>query len=67
VVYVIVSQCFDLSKLLHHLVLRQQDDLPLLTLARGDEKSAPYAAVNKKAQVRQVAANDVFSKGRNFK
>lgn len=67
VVHVIVSRCYDLSKLLHGLVNDKHDDLPLLTLSKADEKSAPYPAVNKRAQVRENGANEVFPKGRNFK
>lgn len=52
VVHVIVRRCFDLTRLLGDLVQRKQEDLPILTLSRSDEKSAP---------------NDIFYKGRNFK
>lgn len=53
VVHVIVSKCFDFTKMLGKLVQREMDDLPVLTLARGDEKSAPYPSQNKRAQVRE--------------
>ncbi|WP_419699073.1 error-prone DNA polymerase [Mucilaginibacter sp. NFX135] len=66
VVHVIVTRCFDLSKLLHELVQHKQEDLPLLTLSRADEKSAPYPAVNKRAQVHEQTP-EIFYKGRNFK
>lgn len=54
VVHVIVSKCFDFTKMLGKLVQREAEDLPVLTLARGDEKSAPYLT-------------ETFHGGRNFK
>lgn len=67
VVHVIVSKCVDLTKLLGKLVQREQDDLPVLTLSRADEKTAPYPAQNKRTQVREQASKDAFHGGRNFK
>lgn len=67
VVHVIVTKCFDLTKLLGKLVQREDDDLPLLTLARTDEKSAPYSTQNKKTQTREDGSKEVFYGGRNFK
>ncbi|WP_426329041.1 error-prone DNA polymerase [Pedobacter sp. R-06] len=67
VVHVIVSRCFDFTKMLGKLVQREMDDLPVLTLARGDEKSAPYPARNKRAQVREEVSKNAFHGGRNFK
>jgi len=67
VVHVIVSKCFDFTKMLGKLVQREMDDLPVLTLARGDEISAPYPAQNKRAQVREDPAKEAFHGGRNFK
>ncbi|MNK04808.1 Error-prone DNA polymerase [compost metagenome] len=52
VVHVIVSKCVDLTKMLGKLVQREVDDLPVLTLSRADEKSAP---------------NEAFHGGRNFR
>jgi len=70
VVHVIVSKCFDFTKMLGKLVQREVDELPVLTLARGDEKTAPYPSQNKRTQVRENA-NDktktAFHGGRNFK
>ena len=56
VIHVIVQRCFDLTKLLRHLTEAADDELPVLTLARGDETSIPAHA--------QV---DIFHKGRNFR
>ncbi|MBB6240024.1 error-prone DNA polymerase [Pedobacter sp. AK013] len=70
VVHVIVSKCFDFTKMLGKLVQREVDDLPVLTLARGDEKTAPYSVQDKRAQVREdhtEAAKAAFHGGRNFK
>ena len=67
VVHVIVSKCFDFTKMLGKLVQREAEDLPVLTLARGDEKSAPYQSQDKRSQVREQAPKDAFHGGRNFK
>jgi len=70
VVHVIVSKCFDFTKMLGKLLQREADDLPVLTLSRSDEKTAPYPAQNKRTQVREEVnkeAKDAFHVGRNFK
>ncbi|MCX3267468.1 error-prone DNA polymerase [Pedobacter agri] len=67
VVHVIVSKCFDFTKMLGKLVQREVDELPVLTLARGDEKTAPYPSHNKPAQVREGVPKEAFHGGRNFK
>jgi len=70
VVHVIVSKCFDFTKMLGKLLQREADDLPVLTLSRGDEKSALDVAQNKRAQVREEVnkeTKDAFHVGRNFK
>ncbi|RYG18853.1 MAG: DNA polymerase III subunit alpha, partial [Chitinophagaceae bacterium] len=67
VVHVIVQKCFDFTKLLKGLTAKENDDLPILTLARADEKSAPYPSSNKRSQVREAAPKEIFSGGRNFK
>jgi len=56
VIHVIVQRCFDLTKLLRHLTDVVDDELPILTLARGDETSIPAHA-----------QEDIFHKGRNFR
>jgi error-prone DNA polymerase len=66
VVHVIVKRCFDLSKLLRGLTLTETENLPLLTLARADEKS-PFPVENKRSQVRETGKDGVFPKARNFK
>ncbi|TDO22364.1 OB-fold nucleic acid binding domain-containing protein [Pedobacter duraquae] len=67
VVHVIVKKCFDLTKMLGKLVQQPQEDLPVLTLSRADEKSAPYPTQNKRTQVREDVAKETFHNGRNFK
>jgi len=56
VIHVIVKRCFDMTKLLRHLTEIVDDELPILTLARGDETSIPAHA-----------QEDIFHKGRNFR
>jgi len=70
VVHVIVSKCFDFTKMLGKLLQREADDLPILTLSRGDEKSALGAAQDKRSQVRENVSKETkgaFHGGRNFK
>lgn len=67
VLHVIVSKCFDFTKMLGKLVQREADDLPVLTLERGDEKSAPYPSQNNKTAVREEVLKDTFHGGRNFR
>ncbi|RZK50969.1 MAG: error-prone DNA polymerase, partial [Pedobacter sp.] len=67
VVHIIVQKCFDYTKLLKNLTVKDDDQLPLLTLSRADEKSAPYTSENKRSQVREVAPQEIFSGGRNFR
>lgn len=66
VIHVIVRTCHDFSKLLRKLTPAHQDELPLLTLSRGDEKSIPPPQ-NKRSQVREVAQEKIFPEARNFK
>jgi error-prone DNA polymerase len=70
VVHVIVSKCFDFTKMLGKLLQRQADNLPILTLSRADEKSAPYPTQDKRSQVREDVNRETkhaFHSGRNFK
>ncbi|WP_231489745.1 error-prone DNA polymerase [Pedobacter sp. Leaf170] len=64
---VIVSKCFDFTKLLKGLTEKDDDHLPILTLSRSGEKEPPYPTQNKRSQVRQVSPHQVFDGGRNFK
>jgi len=65
VIHVIVKRCFDLTKLLRHLAAVNNENMPVLTLARGDETSIPAHA--QKIPTRENGELDIFYKGRNFK
>jgi error-prone DNA polymerase len=67
VVHVIVQRCYDLSKMLRDLTAVKIPDNALLTLSRADERSAPYTANNKRAQIREKNAEINFPEARNFK
>ncbi len=66
VIHVIVKRCYDFSKLLRHLTPSGNENLPVLTLARPDEKSIP-PPVNKRSQVRDTAQENIFPEARNFR
>ena len=66
VVHVIVRTCHDFSKLLRKLTASSTENIPVLTLARPDEKSIPPAQ-NKRTQVREHAQEKVFPEARNFR
>lgn len=53
VIHVIVKRCFDLTSMLRSLTETRNENLPLLTLSRSDEHSAPVSTV--------------FYAGRNFR
>lgn len=67
VVHVVVSKCFDFTKMLGKMVQKEADDLPVLTLARADEKTAPYPAQDKRTQIREDVSKTAFHGGRNFR
>ena len=67
VVHVIVKKCFDLTRMLNALTSVDEKNLPLLTLARGDEK-LPFGAEDKRTQVRQQGmTGTLFPKARDFR
>jgi len=66
VLHVIVSTCYDLSKLLHHLAVSKEKELSLLTLSRADQTPSaiyPY----QKNQGQKIIQKEIFPKGRNFR
>jgi error-prone DNA polymerase len=68
VIYVIVQQCFDFTKLLRGLTATNNQNLPILTLSPRDENNgSPFQPENKKIQVRQIAQEELFPEARNFK
>ena len=66
VTHVIVKCCHDFTKLLRNLTA-SDSGLPLLTLSRGDEKSIPVHAQNKRSQIREQANDKNFPEARNFR
>ncbi|MDB5024400.1 MAG: error-prone polymerase [Mucilaginibacter sp.] len=56
VIHVIVGRCFNLSSLLRGLTVAENEDLPVVTLSRADEKTSPVPD-----------SREVFHKGRNFR
>ena len=64
VIHVIVSKCHDFSKLLRSLTSAEDQNLPLLTLSRADEKSIPPGIEKKKQETPQ---EKLFPDARNFR
>jgi error-prone DNA polymerase len=60
VIHLVVRRCFNVSGLLRGLTTADNEDLPVLSLARGDETTKPTP------DQRQEPAG-VFHKGRNFR
>jgi error-prone DNA polymerase len=67
VIHVIVKRCFNITKLLRQLTAVQDDESPLLTLARGDETFIPAHAQHTKAKTLENNEESIYYKGRNFK
>ena len=67
VIHVIMKRCYDFSKLLRNLTPSHNEEIPVLTLARPDEKSIPAHAQNKKSQVGEIGDEKVFPGARNFR
>jgi len=68
VIHVIVRSCYNLSSLLATLTASQEEALPILTLARADEKTAP--PVPDAERRKKLKAGDqikMFPEGRNFR
>ena len=59
VIHVIATRCFNLTKMLRGLTPANDENLPVLTLSRSDERTAPYSQDGNRTEV--------FHKGRNFK
>ncbi|HEV8507460.1 MAG TPA: error-prone DNA polymerase [Chitinophagaceae bacterium] len=66
VIHVIVNACYDLSKLLQHLTISKNEDIPVLTLSRADQ-TPPTSYPNQKRSQQKIIQKEIFSKGRNFK
>ncbi|HET9430246.1 MAG TPA: OB-fold nucleic acid binding domain-containing protein, partial [Chitinophagaceae bacterium] len=65
VIHVIASRCYDISKLLRGLTTSIEENLPLLTLSRADEKSIPPDQ-DKKKKTGESRQKKIFPRGRNF-
>ena len=66
VIHLVVRRCFNLSGLLSKLTVAENENLPVLSLARGDETTKP-ASNERNTPVAQTPKKEVFYKGRNFK
>jgi error-prone DNA polymerase len=66
VIHVIVKRCFNLSKLLRGLTPAATEDLPVLTLSRADERTAPVPD-ERNTIPGTKKHQEVFHKGRNFR
>ena len=65
---VITRHCEDWSKLLRDLTSVKKENMPVLTLSPCDENDgAPFNAVNKKTQIKEVYQEELFPKGKNFR
>ena len=68
VIHVIVQRCFNLTKMLKVLTEAEDENPPLLTLSRADEKTVPPdQARNKKSLAGQTEEQKIFYGGRNFR
>jgi error-prone DNA polymerase len=68
VIHVIVSRCFNYSRLLQNLIPYESDDDPSVsTLARPDETSAPPRDPRDKSQKPALVQGKIFGEGRNFR
>ena len=65
VIHVIVSSCYNLSKLLRHLTTSHDEELPLLTPSRADKRPDP--TTHKKTQAREASQKKIFPEARNFR
>jgi error-prone DNA polymerase len=68
VIHVIAEQCYNLSKLLTSLTESGNEELPLLTLSRADERISPlYHKQNKIGLLGENTQLTMFPAGRNFR
>jgi error-prone DNA polymerase len=65
VTHIIVRRCFDVTKLLGDLTAIRNEQQPVLTLSRGDEKALPFIPMEK--PLKTQSPEDSIHKGRNFK
>jgi error-prone DNA polymerase len=67
VTHIIVTRCFDYTKLLGSLTEIRNDQQPVLTLSRADEKASPFIPMEKPLKSQQGGPEDYLHKGRNFR
>jgi error-prone DNA polymerase len=67
VVHIIVSRCFDVTKLLRGITQINKEDLPVSTLSRADETTNPFPSRDIKTPGINSTQKDIFHGGRNFK
>ena len=68
VIHVIVTRCYDISKMLQQLSTTIQEKMPLLTLSRSDEKSIPaHVLKDKYTLAGAITQKEVFPPSRDFK
>ncbi|MGN6398257.1 MAG: error-prone DNA polymerase [Mucilaginibacter sp.] len=65
VIHVVVKRCYNITRLLRGLTPVETDDVPVLTLARGDETTSPVPD-ERNTPKEKLVKNDPFHKGRNF-
>ncbi|WP_374951374.1 error-prone DNA polymerase [Mucilaginibacter sp.] len=68
VVHIVVSRCFDITKMLGGLTQTNKENLPVLTLSRADETTNPFpSSLDKNLKGRDTTKKDIFYGGRNFR
>jgi len=67
VIHVIVKRCFNLTKLLRGLTPVEDDNQPVMTLSRADERETVTHGGSNKGQQEVARKKEAFHKGRNFK
>ncbi|MDO3644198.1 error-prone DNA polymerase [Mucilaginibacter sp. L3T2-6] len=65
VIHIVVKRCYNITRLLRGLTPVETDDVPVLTLARGDETTSPVPD-ERNTPKEKLVKNDPFHKGRNF-
>ncbi|HYG19373.1 MAG TPA: error-prone DNA polymerase, partial [Ohtaekwangia sp.] len=67
VIHVIVSRCYNYSKLLHHLTSAEADAMPQVVRSRSDETTAPVPDPRQKLKTHELVQGKIFPEGRNFR
>jgi error-prone DNA polymerase len=67
VTHIIVRRCFDVTKLLGDLTAIPNEQQPILTLSRADEKASPFIPMDKPLKTLDDEQANFLHKGRNFK